>query len=475
MYGLIKTHKVEQGLKIRPIVNSINGPTYKLTWLLFLLLQPYQTHVAAHLHSSQQLMEDIGEIREAQLCEHRYPLSLDVDSMYTSIPPRDAIEAAMEYINQHGFTNRFLRWWHIEELLTVVLSNCYIQYGQVIYKQISGLAMGSRLSGLLATLFLGRLETIGLTSCKAICYRRYVDDIFMLTTSEDEARRICDVFNTLHPNVNFTLELSKEGALSLLDFNVRIHSNQPPTFEFYRKPSRSDVWVHPHSAIPMPNKLAFIRNEKQRIQARCTNASDANRHLNAFQKRLVGIGYDNNDVSSQIRHGQRDSIRTPYAFNMQIPFVGDHFNRQLRNILTDTGLQVRLCHRSHTLRQILNPVQRQPTTICGLRNCELHNHLCLRSMVVYMVKCQTCSACYVGSTTREFHYRYREHMRRKDSAVHQHTTSSGHHQWKASVLTGGKDPVELRLLEQIKIEKLTPQLNTMGTAGYPPLSRQTSD
>ena len=53
-YILIKTHK--EGRKVRPIVSSINSPTYKISWLLSNLLKPILKHIPAHIESSKELM-----------------------------------------------------------------------------------------------------------------------------------------------------------------------------------------------------------------------------------------------------------------------------------------------------------------------------------------------------------------------------------------------------------------------------------
>ncbi|KAK3730384.1 hypothetical protein QZH41_004673 [Actinostola sp. cb2023] len=55
-YHLIKTHKINQGIKIRPIVSNINGPTRRLLWLLAKILKPMLANVSAHLDNSLQLL-----------------------------------------------------------------------------------------------------------------------------------------------------------------------------------------------------------------------------------------------------------------------------------------------------------------------------------------------------------------------------------------------------------------------------------
>jgi hypothetical protein len=86
-YHLIKTHKSIETLKIRPIISNINGPTHKISWLLSFILRPLLNTVSAHLESSDILIQKIRDLDVSTRQEFSYPFSLDVVSLYTSIPP----------------------------------------------------------------------------------------------------------------------------------------------------------------------------------------------------------------------------------------------------------------------------------------------------------------------------------------------------------------------------------------------------
>ena len=58
-YHLIKTHKLQQGIHIRPIVSNTNGPTSRLSWLMSHLLKPLLADIPAHLENSLELMNNI--------------------------------------------------------------------------------------------------------------------------------------------------------------------------------------------------------------------------------------------------------------------------------------------------------------------------------------------------------------------------------------------------------------------------------
>ena len=56
--------------------------------------------------------------------------------------------------------------------------------------------MGSSISGILAILFMDKLETIALSSHLIISpYKRYVDDIYLQTTNEETADHFHHIIN----------------------------------------------------------------------------------------------------------------------------------------------------------------------------------------------------------------------------------------------------------------------------------------
>ena len=224
-YHLIKTHKVTETLKIRPIISNVNGPTKRISWLMAHLLHLLLANVPAHLKSSLQLIHRIQTNNSDANREFPYPFSLNVVALYTSIPVNEAIEN-ISNIMGHSI-NHFSRNDHIVQLLTVITSNVYFTFDSDIFLQIKGLPMGSSVSGILAILFMDTLEKKAVTSCRYISqYSRYVDDIYSQTTDEQQAENFLHIMNELHPQIKFEIEKPKyttEGySLSLLDFTVKI-------------------------------------------------------------------------------------------------------------------------------------------------------------------------------------------------------------------------------------------------------------
>ena len=252
------------------IVSNINGPTQPISWLLANALKPMLKNVPAHLENSLELIRCIqaGDLTTNKVLP--YPCSLDAVSLYTTIPIQEAITNATDRI-----LNPVL---HLSRQ-DVTLNNMYFSFRDQVFRQREGLPMGSSISGILAILFMDKLETIILSSHLMISpYKRYVDDIYLQTTNKETADHFHDVINNAHPNLKFEIEKPKimpSGlSLPLLDFKVTISKDGNSSFEFYKKPAKKPLFVHHQSAYCQPNPN-FICNERKRIKDRCSSNTSA--------------------------------------------------------------------------------------------------------------------------------------------------------------------------------------------------------
>ena len=105
--------------------------------------------------------------------------------------------------------------------------------------------MGSPSAPILANWFVASKENYQLqtnSKTKPLFYTRYVDDIFVVTQDQTELTNFYHEMNTLHPNLEFTLERSVDGKLPFLDTEVKQISNQLHT-NVYRKPTDTEGWL----------------------------------------------------------------------------------------------------------------------------------------------------------------------------------------------------------------------------------------
>jgi hypothetical protein len=467
-YHLIKTHKDSEEVKIRPIISNVNSPTTKISWLLSNILKPLLLNVPAHLESSSILVERLKALEPQKIREFPYPFSLDVVSLYTSIPITDAINNIMMIMESSQFSYKSLTPGDIQQLLQAVSTNTYLQFNDRLFLQKKGLAMGSSVSAILAILFMDTLERrIFLSNQWVSSYARYVDDIFILTKNKETAESIHESMNGLHPEIQFEIEHPSNNALSLLDFEVKTNEQSGTIdLQFYKKKAKKNVFLNFRSAIPMNTKENIVRNERKRILDRCTSTETSMVHSESFDKILLNNDYPEQWIcrNKHPRSGKGRRNTTDSTFYIKLPFVNDEVSSRLRKTFLKRNINARFYHENSSLRSLLG--SRSTTNECTLPDCPINDSkICFQQSIVYEITCCACQATYIGSTIRNLHTRTIEHLTNNASSVYKHVNVCARdidlrHRVKTRTLAKDRDPINLRIKEAILIKDKRPTINS---------------
>ncbi len=132
-YHLIKTHKLNIGNKIRPVISNCNGPTKKMAWFYQIHHKTItETEVHAHLEYSMDSIMLIQTRNSAANISHPYPFSLDVIAfihVYSS-PVQEAIQNVFDRLEDYvGLLNRA----DIYRTNVIYLYNIYFNYISFIF------------------------------------------------------------------------------------------------------------------------------------------------------------------------------------------------------------------------------------------------------------------------------------------------------------------------------------------------------
>ena len=150
-------------------------------------------------------------------------VTIDVKSLYTSIPHSDGIKACLEAL--HSSVDSFSDRPDpsvLSCLLEVVLKNNIFEFDGKVFKQLQGTAMGTKLAPAYANIFMGSLENSILSPAplRPSYYRRFIDDIFILWPhSEADLKIFLLHMNSFHPSIKFTSEFDT-NRITFLDVNV---------------------------------------------------------------------------------------------------------------------------------------------------------------------------------------------------------------------------------------------------------------
>ena len=161
--------------------------------------------------------------------------TMDISSLYTVIPNSEGLPAL-----KHFFDQRTVKETNSETLLRlaelVLTLNCFSFAGNY-YKQINGVAMGTRMGPSYANLFVGYVEHQFFNQYndpKPELVGRYIDDcIGAISSSREELDQFITSVNSFHPALKYTREIS-ETSLAFLDIKVSISGNGLCTSVHYK-------------------------------------------------------------------------------------------------------------------------------------------------------------------------------------------------------------------------------------------------
>ena len=126
----------------------------------------------------------------------------------------------------------------------VLTLNCFTFSGET-FKQINGVAMGTKMGPNYANLFVGYVEEQIFNQFdgpKPELFGRYIDDCLGATScTKEELERFIGFVNSFHPALKFTWEIS-ETSVTFLDINISVQDNKLATSVHY-KPTDSQSYL----------------------------------------------------------------------------------------------------------------------------------------------------------------------------------------------------------------------------------------
>ena len=105
--------------------------------------------------------------------------------------------------------------------------------------------MGTRMAPSYVNLFMGKLEREAHKNApfKPYVWWRFIDDIFMVWTGEDNLKTFTHYLNSIHPTIKFTHEHSNSlhQTLPFLDVQVHLNNKQIQT-DLHTKPTNTNTF-----------------------------------------------------------------------------------------------------------------------------------------------------------------------------------------------------------------------------------------
>ena len=309
--------------------------------------------------------------------------------------------------------------------------------------------------------------------CKPSYYRRYVDDIFAVFSSETSRDAFFEVLNNAHSNLIFTMEIST-GALPFLDTQVTI-KHLGFQVEVYRKPTNTDVVMNYDSSAPPKWKRALInclllraynisssfslfKKEVERVKTTLQRNSYpdyiVNQAVNAFILRN-NITVDAYKII-QVNDDHHTPSKDPKEY-FTIPYVGRPSLKLQRRI-----------HEEMKKHDLTTLASYTTTKVGSYFNLKSGCSSIFKANVVYEFTCACDKSCsYIGETQRQLFRRITEHSEpsKTYSAIFEHLQGCSDCQNEKNICSRFKimqhcNKWNVTSYESLLISKYRPKLNT---------------
>ena len=291
-YLLPKIHK--EPVMGRPICSSVGWLFEHASKVLDHHLQPLLAHVNTHLSDSLSLLHTLSGV---SIPPHAIFLTYDVQSLYPSIPTDLGLSAVRTMLETHGDGHMCEA---LVELLTLVMTENHLQFGDGFWKQVRGTAMGTPVAVIYAVLFMGWLDSLMTSqlshlSPHIILHKRYIDDGVVIWGGErPDLEAWIAAFNNLIPSINLSWEMS-DTSFTLLDitFSKGERWTRDGVLDtcVYQKPLNKYLYIPWSSAHPSHCMRGLILGELRRYILRESSVVGFIRIRNAFYTRLRARGY----------------------------------------------------------------------------------------------------------------------------------------------------------------------------------------
>ena len=182
------------------------------------------------------------------------------------------------------------------------------RFGDKIYHQIKGTAMGTPTAPNYANLFLAHVETKMLDefykryNMRPLCWYRYIDDIFFVwDKSESELRNFIDFLqdystsNKMLTTLKFDVNISTE-SVTFLDTRISISENGQLVSDLYSKDTDAHLYTKFSSCHPLHTKLGILKSQFLRIRRICSENSSYVRNALTMKNHFLEREFRESDI-----------------------------------------------------------------------------------------------------------------------------------------------------------------------------------
>ena len=268
---------------------------------------------------------------------------MDIKPLYTVITNNDGLRALAHFLDKREVKEPSTAT--LTRLAELVLALNAFSFNGDHYRQVSGVAMGSKMGPNYACLFVGFVEDQMLNQYSVFIpqlYRRYIDDaVGAAYCAREGLDNFVEVISNFHPALQFTRTITEDGDLPFLDISLSISEERITTSVHY-KPTDTHSYLHHSSSHPLHCKKSIPYSQLLRIRRLCSVDRDfqqkAHKICTFFEKRGYSPTPLERNLQRMSRASRRDAIQDANVVTKgteRIPLVLTYhpFNSRIKKIL----------------------------------------------------------------------------------------------------------------------------------------------
>ena len=192
---------------LRPIVSHLNSNSCKLSEFIDSFLKYQAKRCKSFIRDTKDFLLKLKSI--GKLPPNSILVTMDVSSLYTNINHEEGAQACFEKLQQRK--NKRIPSLLLKNLILIVLKSNVFRFGNCIYQQIKGTAMGTPMAPNYANLFMDKFERTLIddyrkkTGLTPLVWYRYIDDIFFIWTHGNDT---LDDFTNFTQNVGESINMN---------------------------------------------------------------------------------------------------------------------------------------------------------------------------------------------------------------------------------------------------------------------------
>ena len=296
-YMLPKIHKEDN--PGRPVVSSVNCHTSNISKYVDYHLQPIVNQIPSYVKDTTDFLQKLDAVNN--IPEDSLLVTLDVKSLYTSIPNNEGIKAVKEAYEKHP--SKTVSTKVIITFLSLILTLNNFIFNSIHYLQVMGCAMGTICAPSYANIFMAKFEQqyiYPFIKDMTSLYLRYIDDIFIIWKgTKEELQSFIKDLNTKHRTIKFDYKIS-EKQISFLDTMVYKDQNKKIQTTIYRKPTDKQAYLHAHSEHPKSLKNSIPYSQALRIKSICSTTEEFDKNMLHLKEKFLERGYKEDTLNSQM-------------------------------------------------------------------------------------------------------------------------------------------------------------------------------